>query len=175
MPHPKLERAMSTGGDFRHPEGGYVIVITDATDHESDGYVDIGYDIAEGERAGHYEYAHDFRRYYESSFQGATQFEKFITAVEASNEGFDVDRWQQTWDCDALVGLKVGAVFKKRLYTTEKGEDREVAKLAYCCSADSIRAGDFRVPEPEDARTKVETATADDAYEAAMSGEDIPF
>lgn len=170
MPHPKLNRAAISGGTFRHPEGGYVITITDATDHENDGYVDIGYDIAEGDKAGHYEYAHDFRRYYESSFPGATQFEKFLTAVEVSNPGFSIESWEQTWDCSKLEGLKVGAVFKKRMYTTDSGEDRETPKLAYCCSADDIRDGKFNVPDPEDARVQVPKAAAQ-----TVSDEDIPF
>lgn len=172
MPHPKLNRASIGGGDFRHPEGGYVITITDATDHEADGYVDIGYDIAEGDKAGHYEFAHDFRRYYESSFPGATQFEKFLSALEVSNPGFDLERWETTWDCSKLVGLVVGAVFKKRMYTTDRGEDRESPKLVYCCAADDIREGRFKVPEPEDARVQVHKAAASVEY---VSDEDLPF
>ena len=155
MPHPKLTRAASTGdySDKRHPAGGFVLKIVAAVDHEQEGYIEISYEIAEGDCAGYYEWSESFRRYYESNYEGATQFEKFLTAVEKSNDGFDFDSWN--WDCSVLEGLLVGAVFKKRLYTTEQGNDREAPKLAYCCGADDIRNGNFKVPEPEDARVEV--------------------
>lgn len=171
MPHPKLTRATSTnGGDFRHPEGGFVLTITGAEDFESEGYVNIEYDIAEGDHAGHYEYSCEFRRYYESSYQGATQFEKFMSAVEDSNEGFDLDQWQTTWDCSKLVGLKVGAVFKKRLYTDSKGVDREMPRLVYCCGVQAIRDCRFNVPDPVDERVTV-VASIDEV----VADSDIPF
>lgn len=159
MPHPTLTRAASTEdyGSKRHPEGGYVLKIIAAVDHEEGGYVEVSYEIAEGERAGYYEWSESFRRYYESNYPGATQFEKFLTAVEKSNAGFNFDEWARTWDVSALEGLLVGAVFKKRLYTTEQGNDREAPKLAYTCAADDIRNGKYTVPEPEDNRTVIAT------------------
>lgn len=176
MPHPKLTRAASTSGaNYRHPEGGFVLKITGAEDHESDGYVGIEYDIAEGDHAGHYEYACDFRRYYQSSYEGATPFEKFMSAVEESNPGFDLDKWQESWDCSKLEGLLVGAVFKKRMYTDDKGNDREQPRLTYCCSVDSIRAGRFRVPDPVDERVTVVEFGDLMPLGATLTDDDIPF
>lgn len=170
MPHPTINRVASNGGgaDYNHPAGGYVLKITNADDYESEGYVDISYDIAEGEHAGHYEYSNGFRRYYVSSFGGATPFEKFMSALEESNPGFNLDTWQETWDCSKLEGLLVGAVFRERLYTDGKGEDRKQPRISYCCSVDSIREGRFKMPEPQDDRVKVETY-------APLSDIDLPF
>ena len=165
MPHPKLIRVTNQGGgEFHHPAGGFVLKITDATDYENDGYMDIGYEIAEGEYAGRYEYSNGFRRYYKSNFDGATAFDKFMTSLEDSNPGFDMMTWQTTWNPDALVGLVVGAVFQERMYTSNSGEDRKMPRLYYCCNAQSIRDGNYRVPEPKDDRVKVDDAPAADIY-----------
>lgn len=175
MPHPKLTRAASTnGGSYRHPEGGFVIEIKSAMDIERDGYVNVEYDIAEGEHAGHYDYSCEFRRYYQSQYDGNTQLEMFLSAVEESNPSFNIDDWQENWDCSELVGLKVGAVFKKRMYTDNKGVDREMPRLVYCCNVDRIRGGRFSVPDPVDERVTV-TEFEYVPLGSILTDDDIPF
>lgn len=176
MPRPQLKRVDTNGGgNYRHPEGGHVLKITGATEDAGQTYMEIQYDIAEGPHAGHYEYSNSFRRYYESSFGDATPFDKFMSAVEESNPGFDMMEWQKTWNMQALVGKTVGAVFKKRFYTAENGNDYEAPRLHYCCSVDTIRQGKFKVPDPVDERVKVEQKTKTVAYTDGSYEEYVPF
>lgn len=178
MPRPTLQRVDTNGGgNYRHPEGGFVLTITGAKEDDKQTYMEIEYEIAEGEHKGRYEYANNFRRYYESSFGGATPFDKFMSAVEESNPGFDMMEWQHTWNMQALVGKTVGAVFKKRLYTAENGNDYESPRLHYCCSADTIRAGKFKVPDPVDERVNLGTkpATKTVVYTDGSYTDDVPF
>lgn len=157
MPRPVLKRTETTGGAYNHPAGGFVCVITNATENQAEEYLEISYDIAEGEHAGHYEYSNSFRRYYSEPKDPSwgNALAKFLTAVEDSNPGFSIERWQQTWDCAALRWLKFGGVFKENLYTDTKGNDRSRPRFVYACGADRIREKDFKVPDPLDERVKL--------------------
>lgn len=156
MPRPILKRT-ETSGRYNHPAGGFVCVITNATENQDEEYIEVSYDISEGEYSGHYEYSNNFRRYYSEPKDPSwgNALAKFLTAVEDSNPGFSMDAWQRTWDCNALKGLKFGGVFKENLYTDTKGNDRSRPRFVYACGADRIMANDFKVPEPVDERVKL--------------------
>ena len=166
-----------SAGGSKLPVGGYVIKILDVEDVPSREYLRITYDIAEGEHAGHYSdafgrqnaWSHQFVRSYKDSAEG--MFKAFLNRLEESNKaskGFTVER--------DFVGLTLGAVIQKRLYTNDKGEDKEALEVARVYAAQDIRNGDFEVPEPRDVREQVPAKPKAQAQAiASVYDEDIPF
>lgn len=177
MPRPVLTRTASAGADYNHPAGGFVCIITEATENPLEEYVSIGYDIAEGPHAGHYEYSNEFRRYYSEPKDPSwgNALAKFLTALEEANEAFDMDEWQKAWDCSKLRGLVFGAVFRERQYTDSKGNDRTKPQFVYACSPESIKEGRFKVPEPVDARETIGRGASVSAYDPEPVPFSIPF
>ena len=116
-------------------------------------------------------------RYSSNKDTAEGMFKGFLNRLEESNRGrFDVAKWQMYCDERQLVGLEVGLVFGKELYTSEKGEDKERTVVSYVCASQDIRNGDFKVPELKDRREKVSASTA--AAPAAGSYYDnspVPF
>lgn len=165
--------------------GGYVCRITAVEDVPSKEYLWVVYDVAEGEKAGCYAalpasdaWKHRFTRSYKDTAEG--MFKAFLNRLEESNRGrFDVAKWQETSDERALVGLEVGLVFQKELYTNDKGEDKERTVVVGVEAAQDIRNGDYYMPEPKDRRTRVEgAASSTGAGAPALGGvydESIPF
>lgn len=162
----------STPGE-KLPAGGYVAVIVDVEDVPSKEYLWIVYDIKEGEHAGHYSddfgkrnaWAHRFTRSYKDSAEG--MFKAFLNRLEESNRGrFDAKAWQARSDEREFVGLEVGIVLQTRFYTNEKGEDKEALEVRGVYASQDVRNGDFKLPEPNDAREKAPAAGAYD---------DVPF
>ena len=102
-------------------------------------------------------------------------FKAFLNRLEESNRGrFSVANWQAR-GCNEheLVGLEVGLVFGKELYTNDRGEDKERTVVSFVEAAQDIRNGDFRVPEPKDRRESVAQAPAPATY--APADDDLPF
>lgn len=165
--------AATTGGGQLEP-GGYVVTIQKVQDHPADGYVDLTIDIAEGEKAGLYaglpasdDWRHTYRRYYEGG--AAPFFKQFLEALEISNRGsFDIATWENTYS-DAngnavqgwekpFIGLKLGVIFQKRLYTKKSGPNagKDGWSMNWFASipAQDVRNGDFKVPADDDQREK---------------------
>lgn len=163
---------VQASGDFeRLPAGGYVVKITAVEDKPKLSYLLITYDIAEGKFAGHFKDTdeklvgiHQFIRSYKATALG--MFKGFINAIEASNEGY---KWK--WDEDTLVGKIVGIVLGEEEYENNRGEIKNGLKVRSCRTADSIRKGDFKVPEP----TKLERAAAIPDGFTALTDNDLPF
>lgn len=174
MARPTLNRARAQaaanngGGNHVHPAGGFVCKITGVSEDKEQEYAIIQYAIAEGEHAGVYDFACDFRRYYEGKW--GSPFEDFMLALEESNPGFDMEQWTRTYNFARLTDMVFGAVFRQRFYTKNNGDDGDGVRLVYCCSADKIRNGDFKTYDPIDDRVKVPTKAAD-----AEVYDDIPF
>ena len=173
-----------SAGGSKLPVGGYVIKITDVEDVPSREYLRITYDIAEGEYAGHYSdafgkqnaWAHQFVRSYKDTAEG--MFKAFLNRLEESNKvsrGFTVAGWSERSDERDLVGLTLGAVIQKRLYTNDKGEDKEALEVAGVYAAQDIRNGDFKIPEPRDVREQVTAKPKAQAVAPSAYDEDIPF
>lgn len=174
----------STGG-AKLPVGGYVIKILDVEDVPSREYLRITYDIAEGEHAGHYSdafgkqnaWSHQFVRSYKDSAEG--MFKAFLNRLEESNKmskGFTVEKWSERSDERDFIGLTLGAVIQKRLYTNDNGEDKEALEVARVYAAQDIRNGDFEVPEPRDVREQVAANPKPQAQaSASIYDESIPF
>ena len=155
--------------------GGYVCRITAVQDVPEREYVWIIYDVAEGSQAGMYsglgvadDWKHRFTRSYKDSAAG--MFKAFLSRLEESNRGrFNVANWQIHSDERQFVGLEIGLVFGKELYTNDKGEDKERTVVSYVCASQDIRNGDFKVPAVKDKRTTVPASTSYDDFN------DVPF
>lgn len=151
----------STPGE-KLPAGGYVVTITGVEDVPSKEYLWIVYDIKEGDHAGHYSddfgkknaWAHRFTRSYKDTAEG--MFKAFLKRLEESNRGkFSVEEWQKTSDERAFVGLELGIVLQTRMYTNEKGDDKESLEVRGVYASQDIRNGDFKMPEPHDDREQI--------------------
>jgi hypothetical protein len=162
------------------PAGGYVVRIQAVEDVAAREYLNIVYDIAEGDRAGFYSddfgrknaWAHRFVRSYKDKAEG--MFRAFLARLEESNPGFSVSLWQQRCDERGLVGLVLGIVLQTERYTNESGEDKERLEVVGVYSADQIRRGEFRLPEPKDNRRAPVEAPAGEVPPASAYG-DFPF
>lgn len=175
----------STPGTMLEP-GGYVCRITAVQDVPEKEYLWIVYDVTEGDKAGIYnglgvsdDWKHRFTRSYKDSAEG--MFKAFLNRLEESNKRgprpFNVDQWQVYCDERQLVGLEVGLVFGKELYTNDKGEDKERTVVSYVVASQDIRNGDFKVPDVKDRREN--PAASRPASAPAVGGsiydEDTPF
>lgn len=155
--------AATTGGGQLEP-GGYVVTIQKVQDHPAEGYVDLTIDIAEGEKAGLYaglpasdDWRHTYRRYYEGG--AAPFFKQFLEALEISNRGsFDIATWEKQCNEQQFIGLKLGVIFQKRLYTKKSGPNagKDGWSMNWFASipAQDVRNGDFKVPADDDQREK---------------------
>lgn len=149
--------------------GAYVLRITGVEEHTSrkgDPYLTFVYDIAEGPHAGHFasetrDYTHSFNRNYTGNAQAF--FKSFLDALEDSNPGrFTVAGWQRTCDENAFVGLSVGALFRDRYYTNNKGKDvGPVLDFVRAMPARDVRDGNWTVPPVKDDRDSASGATGD--------------
>lgn len=163
---------IQASGDFeRLPAGGYVIRITDVKDEPSKSYLALTFDIAEGKYAGHYKDVpadlvaiHQFIRSYKDT--AVNMFKAFTNAVEASNEGYT---WN--WDEATLVGKIVGVLMGEEEYENNRGEVKTGLKVRSCRSAEAIRSGNFKVPEPK----KLAKADAIPEGFTAIADTDLPF
>jgi len=161
----------AAGSSSMLPAGGYVAVITDVEDFDKNEYLLFTYDIAEGAQKGFFSaddrvYTHQFRRYYTAKSSGFMK--RFLECIENSNGNFKLDGWDN--DPNDLKGKLVGIVVQREDYTNQSGEDRARMNVEDFASADDIRNGRFKLPDPKDSRKKREGAQDGSVYDA-----DIPF
>lgn len=143
------------------PPGGYVARIVDVEDVEDREYLNVVYDIAEGDWAGFYSddfgrsnpWMHRFVRSYKESALG--MFKAFLSRLEESNRDFNIAQWQVYSDPRQLVGLELGIVVQTELYTNDRGEDKKRLNVVGVYASQDVRNGDYRLPEPKDARKTV--------------------
>ena len=143
------------------PSDGYVCVIKQVREQYSrngNPMIVIALDIAEG----------DYKGYYEQSYKADTRqdkkwgcnvyqlaedkdgkctsgFKTFITSVEKSNPGF-----QTVWGdlfCSSLKGRLVGGLFGREQYQKNDGSLGWSTKCVSFRSVDTIRNGEFTVPD----------------------------
>lgn len=69
-------------------------------------------------------------------------FKRFITSVENSNDGYT---WN--WDERTLKGKSFGGVFGKEQFETKDGKLAFATKCRFARSVESIRSGNFTIPE----------------------------
>ena len=169
----KWTEVEATGSSSMLPAGGYVARITDVEDVESKEYLRFTYDIAEGAQKDFFEtddrvYTHQFVRSYTKKAQGFMK--RFLEQVEESNPNFSLASWDN--DPRGLVGKLVGIVVQREDYTNQNGEDRARMNVEAFASADDVRNGRFKLPDPKDTRAKAEPKAQQDGsvYDA-----DLPF
>ena len=162
------------------PAGGYVAIITGVEDVESNERLDFTYDIAEGDKKGFFEdddrpYTHQFKRWYTEKSMGFMK--QFLECIEKSNPGFTIKGWSQ--DPADLVGKLVGIIVQREDYTNQSGDDRSRMNVEGYASADDIRNGRFKLPEPKDTRSSaakpMAAAQAGQAGSSSVYDADIPF
>ena len=143
------------GGSFKKlPVGGYVVKILDATDVPEKEYLIISFDVAEGEYKGFFaeEYKNDTRdgkkwpnagtfiRSYKE--KALPMLKGFTAAVEKSNKGY-------SWDFDekTLKNKVVGLVLGEEEFVNSSGKVRTRTYVSAVRSVDTIKKGEFTVPE----------------------------
>lgn len=154
--------AATTGGGGALDAGGYVVMVQKVQDHPAEEYLDVTIDISEGEHAFMYaglpatdDWRHTYRRYYGG--KAAPFFKQFLDAIEISNRGkFSVEDWERRCDENELVGMELGVVFQKVLYTKKSGPNKgkDGWRLNWLASlpAQDVRNGEFKVPADDDQR-----------------------
>lgn len=167
-------------GTYKRLEaGGYVLRILSAKDCHKQGekensYLAIVYDIAEGPEAGRYkdespenDYRHMVRNSYKE--KALSSFKQFTEAVEASNAGY---KW--AWAEETLVGKLVGVEFGYEEYEANDGSVKERLYVNNFLPVDSIRAGDFKVPELKKLPESKKTASPVPGF-TPLTDENVPF
>ena len=143
---------------FKNPVGGFICEIKTVEDVPNKEYLKVGYDIAEAITDDQKEFVGMYtRRKAERDFDYPVTivsykeaslpfFKGFVTALENSNKGYK-------WDNDEtkFIGKRIGFVIGEEEY---EGQDKNGAPkikvrtyVAERHSVDSIKEGDFDVPE----------------------------
>lgn len=107
-----------------------------------------------------------------SELDGYTKqaFKRFITSVEKSNEGYV---WN--WDEKSLKGKAFGGIFGREEFITKEGDRKFAVKCRFPRSIDSIRSGDYKIPEDKLLKGLNTAAAALDDYEEILDPDDMPF
>lgn len=151
-----FETIQASSGDFERPiPGGYICVITNATDVPYDAntgkgdYLKIEYDIAFGNLKGYYSEAFKkfggnwwatFIRSYKESSLG--MFKHFTNCLEASNANY---HWN--WDENSLRGKFIGIVLGEEEYTKTDGTVSTRLYVKDVKPVTDISSGNFKIPE----------------------------
>ena len=162
------------------PVGGYIIKILAVDDVPEKEYLKIFFDINEGEKKGFFTKAFkedtraekkwpnagSFIRSYKE--KALPMFKGFTNAIENSNKGY-------SWNFDekSLVNKVVGLVIGEEEYVNQKGQLRKRTYVSAVRSVDTIKKGDFTVPELKklDA-TKVSSQTKQDDFIDPFANQD---
>lgn len=76
-------------------------------------------------------------------------FKRFITSVEKSNEGYAWD-----WNELSLKGKMFGGIFGREEFKTKEGERKFATKCRFPRSIESIRTGNFKIPDDKLLKSK---------------------
>lgn len=148
------ENIKENSGFEKLSPGGYIVKILNVQDVPEKEYLKISFDIDDGEKKGFFTKAYkedtrenkkwpnagSFIRSYKST--AASMFKGFTNAVENSNKGYTFDFREES-----LKGKKVGIVVADEEYQNQKGQVRVRTYVSAVRSVDTIKKGDFTVPE----------------------------
>lgn len=162
--------------------GGYICVINKVVDKSDKEYLEVYYDIAVGENKNHFFNLYSqfgnwpnsgiMRRSYKQT--ALSFFKSFTTAVEKSNAGYKFDYQEQK-----LVKKVFGAVLAEEEYENQKGEIKTRIYVAQVRSVDSIKNGDFKVPELKKYTSSPKAASSfddmPDIFTPVGDNDDLPF
>lgn len=167
-------------GQFRKLEpGGYVAQIVSVTNDENKEYLEVWYDIAQGDFKGYYKEQYEkfnnwsgkfYRSYKEKAL---SMFKGFITSVEKSNQNYEWD-----WDESKLRGKFIGIVLGEEEYIPQggkyAGQLRTRAVVTKVTDVNSIRLGNFKVPELKKLKQEEPTSTTQ-PNPFSISDDSMPF
>lgn len=141
------------------PPGGYVVIINGAEVKRSPKgyeYLDLSIDIAEGEYKGYYQsdyYAQEGEKRWKGHYRQGTPkqddekrtsyFKGMIKAIEESNPGY-----QWNWDERSLIGKIAGCLMRAEEWEYEGKTGMRTSPMTFM-SADKVRQGDFKIPNPK--------------------------
>lgn len=93
-----------------------------------------------------------------TEYDGYTKqaFKRFITSVERSNQGYQWD-----WNENSLNGKTFGGVFGKEQFETKDGSLKFTVKCRFPRSVESIRSGNYSIPEDKLYNKPVTASIAD--------------
>ena len=166
------------------PLGAYVCKVInvriDAYDANS-AQLCIGFDIAEGEHAGFYKREFAANTTANKKFKGVLRvwlpkddgsekdewtkstLKGLVTSFEKSNPGY---RWN--WDEKSLIGRMVGIMFRNEEWEYE-GKTGWTVRPFRAISVDSVRSGDFTLPNDKPLKNKASSGYGD-SYGGNYSG-----
>lgn len=174
--------------------GGYILKIMNAKveEYATCSILKVAFDIAEGEFKDHFKerFERDKKQNANAKWKGVFDvfipkddgseldgytkqaFKRFITSVEKSNNGF---KWD--WDETKLKGKLFGGIFGREEFKTDKGEYKFAVKCRWCNSVETIKNGDFKIPD--DKLIKRDNNSTSDmdlsGYETILADGDVPF
>ena len=149
-----FDKIQESGSFEKLPVGGYIIKILAVDDVPEKEYLKIFFDINDGEKKGFFQKAFkedtrtekkwpnagSFIRSYKE--KALPMFKGFTNAVENSNKGY---KWN--FDEKSLVNKVVGVVIGEEQYLNQKGQVRTRTYVSAVRSVDTIKKGEFTVPE----------------------------
>lgn len=149
-----FDKIQESGSFEKLPIGGYIVKILAVDDVPEKEYLKIFFDINEGEKKGFFTKAFkedaraekkwpnagSFIRSYKE--KALPMFKGFTNAIENSNKGY-------SWNFDekSLVNKVVGLVIGEEEYQNQKGQVRVRTYVSAVRSVETIKKGDFKVPE----------------------------
>ena len=173
--------AEASTGDFKRlPAGGYIAKITAVEDKDDKEYLSIVFDVAEGEFKAFYSdawgkehpYAHSFVRSYKEKALG--MFKGFLQAVDESNNTDFVKRAEKGFPEGELVGKLIGLLIGYEEYRSDRGELRERTRVTATRSVETIRSGNYKVPELKKIEDSMPSSGPVKGFEQVNEA-DLPF
>lgn len=149
-----FDKIQESGSFEKLPVGGYIIKILTVDDVPEKEYLKIFFDINEGEKKGFFQKAFEEDARAEKKWPNAgsfirsykekalPMFKGFTNAIENSNKGY---KWN--FDEKSLVNKTVGVVIGEEQYLNQKGQVRTRTYVSAVRSVDTIKKGEFTVPE----------------------------
>ena len=173
--------AEASTGDFKRlPAGGYIAKITSVEDKDDKEYLSITFDIAEGEFKAFYSdawgkehpYAHSFVRSYKDKALG--MFKGFLKSVDESNNTKFEERAEKGFPENELVGKVIGLLIGYEEYKTNRGDIGERTRVAGTRSVETIRSGNYKVPELKKLEDSMPSSGPVKGFEQVNEA-DLPF
>lgn len=146
-----LANVEEAGNGSRLKAGGYICKITSVQDNEAAENLYIEFDIAEGENKGYYKKLEESFGFWGGKFWQSYKekslpfFKRLCSAVSKSNAGFIFDG-KTNADEQTMVGKLIGIVLQEEEYVKNNGDTDTRLVVAFPCSVESIRKGDYKVP-----------------------------
>ena len=179
------EEAQAFTGEYESlPAGGYVCRIVSAKENKSSTgkpMLKLALDISEGA----------YKDFFKKKFDKDTRDEKkwgctYYQMLTNESAGFlkglveDIEKsngFKWDWDENKLKGKLVGMLFQREEYEKSSGDIGLFAKPISPRSIQTIREGDFKVPEDKPLFTKESTSTytPPEGFVPAPDDDDLPF